>query len=73
MTQTQGDWFSAYPVGSQIRTGWKDTGNPGKQSSNDRFAAQGDPGGCPGDNSPDPDGAGSREIYPGNITIHAEP
>jgi hypothetical protein len=71
VTQTQGDWFSKNPVGSQIRTGWKDTGNPGKQLSNDRFAASENPGGCPGDEGPDPDGSNSREIFPGNITIHA--
>jgi hypothetical protein len=69
VTQTQGDWFSKNPVGSQFRTGWKDTGNPGRQSSNDMFAPTENPGGCPGDNSPWPDNG--REILPGNITIHA--
>lgn len=70
VTQTQGEWFSKNPVGSQFRTGWKDTGNPGKQLTNDRFAASENPGGCPGDESPSPDGSNSREIFPGNITIH---
>jgi len=69
VTQTQGDWFSKNPVGSQFRTGWKDTGNPGKQPSNDMFAASENPGDCPGDGSPWPDNG--REIFPGNITIHA--
>lgn len=72
VTESQGDWFSKNPPGNQFRTGWKDTGNPGKQTLGpDRFAAQEDGGGCPGANEPDPDSSFSRVILNGNITIHA--
>jgi hypothetical protein len=70
VTQTQGEWFSKNPVGSEVRTGWKDTGNPGKQLSSDRIAASESQSDCPGENWPYPDGGSSREILNGNITIH---
>jgi hypothetical protein len=69
VTQTTGSHFAQYENG-EISTGWRDNGNPGKQSANDRVAAQGDRVDCPNVRSPDPDGSSSRPILNGNITIH---
>lgn len=68
VTQTTGSHFAPYE-GGNISTGWKDTGNPGKQSEPDRVAASGG-GQCPPDHSPDPDGTSSVPILNGGITIH---
>jgi hypothetical protein len=68
VTQTTGDHFAPYE-GSVIGSGWKDTGNPGKQTEPDRVAVSGS-GQCPPDHSPDPDGSGSVPILNGGITIH---
>jgi hypothetical protein len=69
VTATSGNQFARYQ-GAEISTGWKDTGNPGKQLSSDRVAVSGDPGNCPNDRSPDPDGSSSVPILNGNVTIH---
>jgi hypothetical protein len=68
VTQTTGDYFAQFGNGV-VATGWKDTGNPGKQTSPDRFAgSQG--GQCPPDHGPHPDTQGSVDILNGNVTIH---
>lgn len=69
VTQTTGSHFAQYE-NSEISTGWKDTGNPGKQLSNDRVAAQEDRVDCPNVTAPDPGGSGSRPILNGNVSIH---
>jgi hypothetical protein len=53
-------------------SGWKDTGNPGKQTSPDRVAIEATTS-CPADGSPNPDGSNSVPILNGGVTIHAEP
>jgi hypothetical protein len=68
VTQTTGSHFAPYD-GGLISTGWKDTGNPGKQTEPDRVSASGG-GRCPTDHSPDPDGSSSVPILNGGITIH---
>jgi hypothetical protein len=68
VTETSGDVFAPYQ-GAEISTGWKDTGNPGEQLSNDRVTISGVAGNCPSDRSPDPDGSSSVPILDGNVTI----
>jgi hypothetical protein len=65
VTETTG-FFAPYN-GGVVGTGWKDTGNPGEQSSPDRVAASG-AAQCPLDHEPDPDTAGVP-ILNGNVTI----
>jgi hypothetical protein len=66
VTETTGSFFAPFN-GGVVATGWKDTGNPGEQTSPDRVAASGG-GQCPADHGPDPDTAGVA-ILNGNITI----
>ena len=68
VTHTAGSFFAQFGDGVAA-TGWKDTGNPGKQTSPDRFAgSQG--GQCPPDHGPHPDTSGSVPILNGNVTVH---
>jgi hypothetical protein len=68
VTGSSGSLASSFPVGSSFGSGWKDTGNPAKQTSSDRVAL--DYGGsCPQVGSPNPDG-GSFAVVNGNVTIN---
>ena len=69
VTQTTGEHFAQYS-GTQTSSGWKDTGNPAKQTSPDRVAASGSAGNCPHDESPNPDGSSAVPILVGGVTIH---
>ena len=67
VTQSSGDLVGSFPVGSVFGSGWKDTGNPAKQTSVDRVTV-GYGGSCPEVGSPDPDGW-SFAVVKGNVTI----
>ncbi|TME64298.1 MAG: hypothetical protein E6I51_02470 [Chloroflexi bacterium] len=67
-TQKSGS-LSTFP--DDFGSGWKDTGNPAKQTIGPDRVVLADASTCPTNGSPDPDGLGSRPILNGNITIHA--
>jgi hypothetical protein len=70
VTETSGSLDGIPPY---IFSGWKDTGNPGKQLSPDREAdyPSGSDRDCPPPESPSPDDQGiSHPIADGNVTIH---
>lgn len=68
VTQGSGGWSNT--VGTEIGSGWKDTGNPGQQLSPDREADSPNSS-CPADGTPNPDDSFiSHAILNGNVTIH---
>jgi hypothetical protein len=66
-TSSSGSLTDGFPVGGSFTSGWKDTGNPGKQTSPDRLALNYS-GSCPAAGSPDPDGS-PWALLNGNVTI----
>ena len=71
VTEASGGWSGA--VGSDIGSGWKDTGNPAHQLSPDR-EADSPSWSCPANGTPDPDDPFiSHPILNGNVTIHPAP
>jgi len=68
VTEASGGWSGT--VGTDIGSGWKDTGNPGHQLSPDREADSPQTS-CPTNGTPNPDDPFiSHPIVDGNVTIH---
>jgi len=70
VTASSGSLVDSFAVNSSFGSGWKDTGNPAKQTSNDRVGL-GYTGSCPQTSEPSPDGGFAFAIPNGNVTIKA--